>query len=263
MGLTPLGNRSWIETDSSLPLLYAHKLRQKEIHGENVYRCAAASLAAQKELSTLLLRHLTQEQAKYYALRDDHLLYKPTNLKMPLAGAETLWDTSLWIADDLVLLSPEDDYRLTAASLCSPSHWRLQDKFGQPLWQVHNTIPGFHNELTPRIERFLKHLKAEHPVVRYNWSLQADDALHPDTDSDTPVDTTTTLYYRTERQSLRRLPQTGAIAFTIRVYLHPLESIGAVPGAMQALLRAIKSAPAALARYKDFDRLAPALNQYQ
>ena len=264
MGLTPLASKPWIETDCELPRYHAHKLAERRRSGENVYRADPASLGAQRELAALLYRHLTNDQAHWYERCGDALVYKPTELELPLAIDEPLWQAGLWIADDIVLMTPAgDDYVLAAATLCSPSHWRLSEKFNKPLAAVHRPIPGFDSELTPSVKRFLGHLKTTHPVVRYNWSLQSDDALHPDPDTSATIDPGTALFYRTERQSLLRLPESGAIAFTIRVYLHPLDSLAATPGALEALLRAIDNTPRQLAMYKGFDAMRTALEKYR
>jgi hypothetical protein len=53
--------------------------------------------------------------------------------------------------------------------------------------------------------------------------------------------TPATMRLRTERQTLRRLPKTGAIIFTIRTYLFPVEELGkerGVPGRMASSVRA-------------------------
>ncbi len=264
MGLSPLGDRPWIETDSDLPRYHAHKLAERERCAADVYRSDPASLPAQREFADLLLAHLTGEQRDWFAIRDGALLFLPAGLAFTLAGDEPLWQAGLWVADDIVLMAPAgDDYRLVAATLCSPSHWRLAEKFGCSLAAIHGPIPGFDAALTPSVKRFLAHLRPEHPVVRYNWSLQGDDALHPDPDTRAPAGAQTPLFYRTERQSLRRLPASGAIAFTIRVYLHPLASLAQTPGALRALFDAIAATPAPLAHYKGFDRLAPALEKYR
>ena len=100
-------------------------------------------------------------------------------------------------------------------------------------------------------------------MVRFNWAIQADDALAQLPDAEPPISAETPLFYRTERQSLLRLPTTGAIAFTIRVYLHPVEALHEHPGAMAALLAAVDATPLPLKRYKGFDRLEPALARYR
>lgn len=267
MGLAPLGERPWIETDTQLPRYHAHKLRQRRALGERVYRALPTSRDAQLELSALLRSHLCDAQARVYARAGDGVRYLPTALALPGGDDEPLWRCSLWVADDLLILQAVDgQYLLTAASLCSPSEWLLEEKFGRPLAQIHAPIPGFDRALTPQVERFFRHLKVAHPVLRYNWSLQAGDQLcqRPrEAAEQRPLTAGTPLYYRVERQSLRRLPRSGAVVFTIRVYLHPLESLRDTAGALPGLWRAIDATPPALARYKGFERLAPALRRYR
>lgn len=260
MGLAPLGSASWIETDNHIGAYHRHKLQQRQRRGDQVYRCTDGSLNAQLELADLLLAHLCTEQGQAYRTDQAQLHCLPGRFSTELQSAEPLWNCSLWLADDLVIMEKHrGEYRLTAASLCSPSHWRLEDKFDRPLREIHDPIPGFHQSLTPRIDRFFEHLKAEHPVIRTNWALQASDQLNPMESDEFPVSASTSLYYRSERQSLVRLPRSGAVAFTIRIYLHPLAQLADIPGALAALFAAIDQTPPALARYKSFDRLAPAL----
>lgn len=60
-----------------------------------------------------------------------------------------------------------------------------------------------------------------------------------------PQPTTSVSYirFRTERQSLRRLPRTGAIVFTIRTYLFPIEELAKEPGVPGRMASAIRSWP--------------------
>jgi hypothetical protein len=265
MGLSPLDKSHWIETDNHLPIYHRHKLDIRQSLGDRVFMATRASRPAQQELHQRLLRHLVEDQPELYRLDKHHLNFLPGHLSLPVNSGQPLWDCSLWIADDLVIMQEiAGRYCLTAASLCSPSHWRLEEKFEKPMTEIHDPIPGFHTELTPKVDRFFKHLRESRPVVRYNWSLQACErlCLRPEYD-DPSVTADSPLYYRTERQSLSRLPNTGAIAFTIRVYLHPLEMLMQVPGALSAMLTAIDKMPAALSRYKGFDRLAPSLARYR
>lgn len=264
MGLSPLGTGLWIETDNELGHYHRHKLDQRARHGDRVYRASPDSQPAQRELARLLLRHLVEDQDGLYRIEDARLRCIPGDFAEPLDAAEPLWNCSLWVADDLVIMQElNGQYRLTAASLCSPSHWRLEEKFDRPLREIHDPIPGFHQALTPRIDRFFGHLRPEHPVVRSNWALQAHNALNQRPEVEREITENSPLYYRTERQSLVRLPRTGAIAFTIRVYLHPLDLLAAIEGALPALFRAIDATPPPLHAYKGFDRLAPALARYR
>lgn len=263
MGLGPLGrNHSWIETDADWRRYHDNKLQQRKLLGARVYRAEPESLAAQRELAAMLLQHLTRQQGELYRLDDSSLTFAPEQLKLSLGGEEPLWDSSLWVADDLVIMQERGQtYHLTAASLCSASDWRLEDKFGQPLAAIHAPVPGLNDALAPSIDRFFTHLKPEHPVMRFNWGVQRGDKLNRRPGEHGTAADSEALFYRAERQTLVRLPRSRAVAFTIRVYLHPLESL---PGeALDALFDAILATPAALTSYKAFDKLAPALHAYR
>jgi hypothetical protein len=67
---------------------------------------------------------------------------------------------------------------------------------------------------------------------------------------------------RVERQTLRRLPRTGAALFTIRVWIDPLESLAADPPRLAAFADAWRSASPAFRAYKRlylYDELVEAL----
>ncbi|CAE6435113.1 unnamed protein product [Rhizoctonia solani] len=56
--------------------------------------------------------------------------------------------------------------------------------------------------------------------------------------------------FRTERQSLRRLPRSGAIIFTIRTYVEPITKLADEPGVPGRMADAIRSWPPDVAEYK-------------
>ncbi|WP_116368776.1 heme-dependent oxidative N-demethylase family protein [Parahaliea mediterranea] len=266
MGLAPMPPAQWIEPDREAGRYHLNKLAQRARLGDCVYRALPASLPAQRELASLLLEHLLHSHPDVFqrhSQRQAQQLYcMPGGFRVPLAHEEVLWNASLWVADDLVIMEPRgDSYALTAASLCAASQWRLEDKFGGSLAAIHAVIPGFDQALLPRVERFFHHLKPAHPVVRFNWSLQHGHTLNRRPGSEGGAGEP--LYYRVERQSLRRLPQTGAVVFTIRVYLHPLTQLADVDGALPALLRAIDANPVGMQQYKGFERFAAALAAYR
>ena len=264
MGLCPMRDEAWFETDNHLARYYRHKLDYRQRYADRAYRATPSSELAQRELAALILEHLTTQQPALYQRQEDMLRCPGVETSLAVESEQPLWNCSLWVADDLVLMEEIDgQYCLTAASLCCPSHWRLEEKFGRPLTEIHDPIPGFHRELTPRIDRFFKHLKPQHPVVRFNWSIQAYDSLSQRPEDEQSIMAGQSLYYRCERQSLVRLPESNAIAFTIRVYLHPLEALAGVPNAMTSLFDAIDGTPQALSRYKGFPQLEPALLRYR
>ncbi len=132
----------------------------------------------------------------------------------------------LTIQEDLCLLQHHDSaWHLDAAFVCFPSRWRLADKVGRPLVDVHAPTPGYPEHLAHRVDRLLDKL-TDRPVLRRNWFVHPDPALHqptaPPVDPVVPAaDVASSLHVRSERQTLRRLPS-GWILFTIRVQQAPL-----------------------------------------
>ena len=58
------------------------------------------------------------------------------------------------------------------------------------------------------------------------------------------------MYLRVERQTLRRLPATGAVLFGIRVHVYPLNQIIDRPERAVELIGAIDALPADIQHYK-------------
>jgi len=72
--------------------------------------------------------------------------------------------------------------------------------------------------------------------------------------SNVPVPTPEMLRLRVERQTLRRLPKSGAVVFTIRTYIVPIEEVVKEPGVPERLASAIKSWGKDIAEYKGRER---------
>jgi hypothetical protein len=264
MGLQTILPEQWLQPDLEASDFYQNKIIQFNRNPDTVYQAEAESVKAQAEFGALLLDYLLRQHGDIYQRDENHLYAPALGLQWQLNDIESLWQSSLWIADDICILLPDsDDYRLCAASLCSPSHWYLAEKFGQTLAAIHKPIPGFEQTLTPAVSRFFSHLRVEHPVQRFNWSVQPSDSLSWLGDGDEPLSADAALFWRVERQTLRRLPQTGAVAFTIKVYVHPLEELRQLPAAMSALLNAIDRCSDDMQDYKDFPRMASALQKYR
>lgn len=151
--------------------------------------------------------------------------------------------------EDLVVMAPhEDGYHLDAAVLCFPSHWRLLDKLGGSASAIHGPVPHYDAELAEKVDRFLDRLRPGVLVARRNWSVHGDDALHAPVPPADPVpvaegEVPDALWLRSERQTLRRLPASGSVLFTIRVQQAPFAAFRANPGAAGRLAGRLAAQP--------------------
>jgi dimethylamine monooxygenase subunit A len=213
IGLQQLDPATWIEVDDNLEIYLAEKRRLYREETANVLVAEQGTETAQQEVLDLLIAHLGTSLVPHC----DH---------GPLSRA------ALLVQEDLVLMrhSPYG-WRLVAASLCFPSAWNLHEKFGKPMQDIHQPVPGFGpgTRNAGLIDRMFDNLRVEQPVIRWNWSLYGDDRLyHPASDNkmknrfgDGPI--TGNVIMRLERQTLRKLPKSGDILFTIRIHNNPLE----------------------------------------
>ena len=64
----------------------------------------------------------------------------------------------------------------SSPSLCSPSDWRLEEKLGATMAEVHGPIPRLNDEIGDQIDRFFTRLPTDRFTQRFNWSLMP----HPD-----------------------------------------------------------------------------------
>ena len=134
------------------------------------------------------------------------------------------------------------EYRLAAAVLCFPARWLLHEKMGRPLTIIHDPVPDYDDDLARRVNRVFAAVRPERPLVRINWTV------HPTPELFLPLGLSDKLmmepepdgrmYLRTERQTLVRLPETGAVVFGIKTSVSPLETLA--PDAARTLLDLIQ-----------------------
>jgi len=156
------------------------------------------------------------------------------------------------VQEDLCLLGERDGrFHLVAASLCFPSYWRLADKLGRHMVDVHGPVAHYRDALAAKVDRFLTRLHPDRPVWRRNWSIHDDPAYFLPAPTPTrSVDPPDGLWLRSERQALRRLPLTGAVLFTIRTQQVPLAVLGERPDIARRMAESISGWSPQLAAYK-------------
>ncbi|UAB76901.1 DUF3445 domain-containing protein [Erythrobacter sp. SCSIO 43205] len=154
--------------------------------------------------------------------------------------------------EDMCLLTKaagDDQYRLVGAAVAWPSDWHPKDKIGLPLRALHAPIAGYEEQLATGVDRFMETLKPGAIFGRCNWFIAGTGERrwlvtgdpHAQFAHVTNENAGETLFVRSERQTLRRLPETGAILFTIGIYVEALadvsdKNLALLSGAVQNLI---------------------------
>jgi hypothetical protein len=257
MGLKALDPADWIEIDADLERDLAQRRDLLSTRRSEVLAALPEAAAGQTEVLGLLLEHLPRRFPEHYQRTDAGIDNRTTGERFALADWQhaPLELAGRLVQEDLCLMQASPaGYRLVAAVLCFPAHWRLADKLGQPLAGIHAPVPGFTERLAGPVDRFFANLQTERPVWRLNWSLTGTPARflpHRSQPVEVTADTAgERLWLRVERQTLRRLPASGDVLFGIRTYVTALAAAIDGPAAARALAERIGELPAATATYK-------------
>ena len=163
-------------------------------------------------------------------------------------------EVTLALEPDWLLLSAPH-WRLVWASVCFPTRWSLVGKAGLPLPDIHAAVPGLNGELGRKINVFFDRLPPGDGWTRANWGLSASTERnqHPSRPVEPLSERTpeAAVCVRVESQHLCKLPQTGAIAFGIRILHFPLAGVKARPGIAAGLQSQLRTMPGEVAVYKE------------
>ena len=262
MGLRALDPVDWTTIDAAYPALMAERGRLLSERGRDVLDRLPGTEDVERELLAGLAHHLADRHPAHFARTPAGMQNRLTGATVALDGDPLSAVNALAPEDYCLLRRQEAGWVLAAAILCFPNRWRLRDKLGRPLPGVHAPVPGYDRALAGPVDRFLDGLRPGKGVWRTNWALNDDAALFQPEEtshSDPRGDVTTEnagdrLFLRVERQTLVKLPESGAVAFGIRTYQRPIgELSGEEARRFAAVLRSV---PLDSARYKGLHRTA-------
>lgn len=210
------------------------------------------------ELYTWLTRtYLPTRYPPLFTTTPNGLLNKATSETLPstpTSATHALEVLASHIDTDFLFLLPSDNaedgakYRLEAFATCFPSGFRTRSKLGLLLSDIHNPVPHYAEKLERSMDKFFAGLPAGKIVRRWNWAISTtgdwfcvagNHATSRELEEKGPeeVDLSTT-FLRCERQTLHRLPQSGALVFAFKTYQYPIQELRD-EGSGEALCEAI------------------------
>ncbi len=265
IGTKPLDPADWLEPDTAMAAQLAEKARLWRDSFSAVFAENPVSRPAQAELLALLADYLPRRFPALWRRDANSIQIIPTGQLIPLVQPESpLLTAARLVQDDLLLLQRDaDGWRLTAGALAFPSSWVLAEKMNKLLDIVHNGVPGFgpNTRAAQIMARMFDAARPETPMIRWNFSLYGNTRLfHPDvSDPEKPrfgnglrADP---VFLRVERQTLRKLPETGTMAFTIRISLHALDQLERHPDANRIAAALIEQVEALTPEQLDYKGL--------
>lgn len=220
-GISPLDMADWLWVLDSYAGQMAERERLLAEAPALVHALPAAAMPAARELYDLVLGQLA---ARGDFRRDGEIMQCPDGRRVRLDRAAPLLTLGRLVQEDLCLLEKPpggEEHLLSAAVLCFPASWTLAEKLGRPMVAIHRPVREYDAELARRVQRLLDGVRPERPLWRANRHHYRDFALfHPMREGEVRAETDGQApYLRSERQCLLRLPQTGAVVFSIHTML--------------------------------------------
>ncbi len=215
-GIAPMDPDDWIIVDDAHALQMAERARLLAERRDKVLAMDAGAGPAAEELLEAVLQVL--------ATRPDHAVgagqvRRPDGVTIAIDRDDPMGTLGHLVQQDLCLMEKRgDEHVLTAAVLCFPASWTLEEKFLRPLIGIHRPVAEYDASMARRVQRLFDGVQVGRPLWRFNALWYVDPNLHqPRRENDRRIErgAQSADYLRTERQSLIRLPQSGAVVFGI------------------------------------------------
>lgn len=224
-GVRPAELADWIVTDDA----FASQMRLRDDliarRPQDVLRLDARARPAAEELRDMAVEALL---AKPGYSRIGDVLHRPDGQDVDLAGDDVMATIGRLCQDDFCLLDLRGpEHVLCGAVLCFPASWTLAQKFLRPLIGIHEPVASYDPDIAKRVQRLFDAIRPDQVLWRANALLYAEaDLYQPRVEGEgRPRPGRDAPFVRSERQSLRRLPKTGAVVFSIHTYVVRRESL--------------------------------------
>ena len=123
---------------------------------------------------------------------------------------------------------------------------------------LHEGVPSYKESIGQRVDEIFDKLPSERILERFNWSIYDNPKLFQPVNSKPNVKFTETeaskLFMRVERQTIRKLPLSDSVLFTIRVYVDPILSLLEDKRLLESLQLALENLTDPMKKYKSIDQ---------
>lgn len=298
MGIKRLDPQDWLLVEDTYKEILAERKRiltnshpaypkDKDLRNCTLLELPDADFAI-RELYDVMVQYMCDKYPMIFVAKDN----KVTNTvstqtfpqkALPSQSREELLDIlGQNIEEDFLLLLKDPsvpdnngEYVLKAGIFAFAAGFNPRTKLNKPLTAIHGPVPGYESKLKKSMNRYFDRVNATEFVTRSNFSVQTHTKFYvddsnkgyhgsgkPPVDYDL-LDFSRQVNYRSERQTLTKLPESGAIVFTTRTYLHPFSRFKHdFPEDGKRLLASLKNFSTDMAFYKNAIEWGPAATRY-
>ena len=219
-GTRPISPDEWIICDDAFSQQMA--LRDKLIETKKD-KVLAISDEAQEAAVELLKMTLDFCVSKLGYKKNVNKIIRPDKVSVEIDLNEPMTFLGRLVQNDFCILQKKDnEHVLTAAALRFPASWSLEEKFLKPLIDIHIPVKAYDGNIAKRVQRLFDGLQINRPVWRFNALYYEDPNLFQPRSVNQPrrkPAPNKVKYFRSERQTIIKLPESGAIIFGIHTFV--------------------------------------------
>lgn len=168
MGLRRLDHINWLTVDENY--LPEHEIRSLLLsnHASSVLQCLPGSESACHEVLSVVSSFLASRYPsafRFSGYGSKRLIHNlKTGESFPVVDNSHPLEAAARLAMEdfnLLVKDPSNgDYRLQASVTCFPAGWKLEDRIGYTLADLHGPVPAWKNRLCPSVNRYAPHFHA-------------------------------------------------------------------------------------------------------
>ena len=259
---------------NAIPAAQAYELGLKrnafETRHSAVFVAEERSLAAQTECLELFLDYLPKRYPELYVLEglgeaqtitvvltgETHRVADYRARPLELCGRIAQEDLVLMRGADEPSSDPVGDQHVMTAAAVVFSFAALDEKLSAPLRVIHAPVPGFEKDMAKLLNRTFNAIDPKEPLWRNNWGIFDSGSLEPSygtpellaaLENPKPPQER---WLKVEYETLRRLPKSNNILFTIKGFASPLSELATVPGGAACLITSLEGMSQPMRGYK-------------
>lgn len=218
-GMRPLTESEWLIVDEAFAGQMALRDQMLAERRAEVLQVSERAGPAATELLQIILGLLANTPGYVVGERT---VMRPDRVEITTRVNDPLLTIGRLVQEDFCLMQyTGTEHVLTGAVLCFPANWTLAEKFQRPMVSIHSPVVEYDENIARRVQRMLDAIRPERGLWRVNVLPQPTSDLFCPRREGQSKDVTTVppRFVRSERQSLMRLPDTGAVVFSIHTYL--------------------------------------------
>ena len=289
MGLNKISEDDWFEiTDENERAFQMNEKKNLLLKvPDEIFMAEHSALKASEEVLKLMLKHLPKYHPSFYLRKGNYIFVKPhlgfKGEKWPTGSFPNRFHpldlSARLVQEDLIIMLPSNNlssngqkqWCLKAGSVAFPSRWNLKEKFGRSMDMIHKPVPLYKEQIQQLVNQFFNNMPVNDIYDRRNWSLYDSSKLRHDGKETkdniqqkliNSENSGERLWLRVERQTLRKLPFSGGILFTIRIHLKQLNKIVKSKGISKRLINALSALPPEIRAYKKTDTFTDSVLNY-